>query len=62
MARVTTELSADDLSRLIDGLDGTGSDTTPAERAHTEELLHRLCGLFVQVNDQELKARPSLGY
>jgi len=62
MTRVTTELSADDLSRLIEGLDGTASDTTQAERAHTEELLHRLCCLFQQAIDQELKARPSLGY
>ena len=54
MARIATELSADDLSRLIEGLDGTASDTTPEEREHTEQLMERLVCLFDQVMRLEL--------
>ena len=37
------KLSSDDLSRLIDGLEGTSHlDTTPEEQEHTDQLLRRL--------------------
>ena len=62
MARITTELSADDLSRLIEGLDGTASDTTDAVRRHTEELTARLLCLFLQVWDTEEKAINGTAY
>ena len=37
------KLSPNDLSRLIDGLEGTSHlDETPEEQKHTDELLSRL--------------------
>lgn len=41
------DLSCDDLSRLIDGLEGTSHlDSTDEEQKHTDELLARLTLIF----------------
>lgn len=41
------DLSLDDLSRLIDGLEGTTQlDSTEKEQQHTDELLGRLVLIF----------------
>ena len=57
MARITTALSADDLSRLIDALHETpGLDENEAEKAHTEELIARLLCLFEQAMAQVIQA------
>ena len=56
MARITTALSADDLSRLIDGLEGTAHlDVEPIDRDRTDQLLCRLINLFDQVMAEELQ-------
>lgn len=56
MARITTALSADDLSRLIDGLHETPElDEDEAEKAHTDELIARLLCLFNQAMAEELQ-------
>ena len=40
-------LSLDDISRLIDGLEGTADlDTTTEEQQHTDQLLRRLVTAF----------------
>ena len=40
-------LSLDDLSRLIDAVEGTAHlDTTTEEQQHTDQLLHRLVTAF----------------
>ena len=50
------KLSPDDLSRLIDGLEGTSHlDTTPEEQKHTEELLRRLVGAFDIHNERQFE-------
>ena len=54
MARINTALSADDLSRLIDGLEGTAHlDEDEMDQAHTEQLMARLLCLFDQAMKQE---------
>ena len=56
MARITTALSADDLSRLIDGLEGTSHlDEEPIDQDRTNQLLCRLVNLFDQVMAEELQ-------
>lgn len=56
MARVTTALSADDLSRLIDGLEGTSNlDIDPIDQDSTDQLLCRLVNLFDQIMVEELE-------
>jgi hypothetical protein len=56
MARITTALSADDLSRLIDGLEGTRDlDVEPIDQDRTDQLLCRLVNLFDQVMADELQ-------
>ena len=56
MARITTALSADDLSRLIDGLEGTSDlDVEPIDQDRTDQLLCRLINLFDQVMAEELQ-------
>lgn len=56
MARITTALSADDLSRLIDALQATPQlDEDEADQAHTEQLTARLLCLFDQAMAQELQ-------
>ena len=56
MARINTALSADDLSRLIDGLEGTAHlDEEPIDQDRTDQLLSRLVCLFDQVMKQELQ-------
>ena len=48
------KLSSDDLSRLIDGLEGTSHlDKTPEEQEHTDELLRRLVAAFDTSNDRQ---------
>ena len=48
------KLSSDDLSRLIDGLEGTSHlDTTPEEQRHTDELLRRLTHAFDISKDRQ---------
>lgn len=48
------KLSSDDLSRLIDGLEGTSQlDTTPAEQEHTDQLLQRLVAAFQSSPDRQ---------
>ena len=60
MARVTTSLSADDLSRLIDGLQETPHlDHDEMDQAHTAHLLQRLLCLFDQVMKEELQPYES---
>lgn len=60
MARVTTALSADDLSRLIDGLQETPHlDQDEPDQAHTAYLLQRLLCLFDQVMKEELQPYES---
>ena len=50
------KLSSDDLSRLIDGLEGTSElDTTPAEQQHTEELIQRLLVAFQAHPDRQMQ-------
>ncbi len=56
MARVTTALSADDLSRLIDGLEGTVHlDIDPIDQDRADQLLCRLVNLFDQIMAEELE-------
>jgi len=56
MARINTALSADDLSRLIDGLEGTSHlDEEPIDKDRTDHLLSRLVNLFDQVMAEELQ-------
>ena len=56
MARVNTSLSADELSRLIDGLEGTSHlDTEAIDQSFTDGLLKRLVCLFDQAMAEELK-------
>jgi len=56
MARIETKLSANDLSRLIDGLEGTSHlDSEEIDQAHTDQLLSRLINLFDQVMKSELQ-------
>ena len=56
MARINTALSADDISRLIDGLEGTAHlDEEPIDQDRTDQLLSRLVCLFDQVMKQELQ-------
>ena len=56
MARVTTSLSADDLSRLIDGLQETPHlDQDEMDQAHTAQLRQRLLCLFDQLQMEELQ-------
>ena len=56
MARITTALSADDLSRLIDGLEGTSHlNEEPIDQDRTDQLLCRLVNLFDQVMAEELQ-------
>ena len=56
MARINTALSADDISRLIDGLEGTAHlDEEPIDQDRTDHLLSRLVCLFDQVMKQELQ-------
>jgi len=60
MARITTALSADDLSRLIDGLQETPHlDQDEPDQAHTAQLLQRLLNLFDQVMKEELQPYES---
>ena len=48
------KLSSDDLSRLIDGLEGTSHlDTTPEEQEHADQLLRRLVTAFDNSNDRQ---------
>ena len=62
MARVTTSLSADDLSRLIDGLQETPHiDQDEPDQAHTAQLLQRLLCLFDQVMKEELQPYENAG-
>jgi len=50
------KLSPDDLSRLIDGLEGTSHlDTTPEEQEHTDQLLRRLVTAFDISNDRQFE-------
>jgi len=56
MARITTALSADDLSRLIDGLEGTSHlDVDPIDQDRTDQLICRLVNLFDQAMAKELQ-------
>jgi hypothetical protein len=56
MARINTALSADDLSRLIDGLEGTSHlDVEPIDQDRTDQLLCRLVNLFDQVMAEEMQ-------
>ena len=56
MARINTALSPDDLSRLIDGLEGTSHlDKEPIDKDRTDQLLCRLVNLFEQVMAEELQ-------
>ena len=56
MAQINTALSADDISRLIDGLEGTAHlDEEPIDQDRTDQLLSRLVCLFDQVMKQELQ-------
>ncbi len=56
MARITTALSADDLSRLIDGLEGTTHlDEEPIDKDRTDQLLCRLVDLFDDAMAEELQ-------
>lgn len=50
----TNQLSSDDLSRLIDALEGTSHlDTTEAEQQHTADLLRRLLAAFDNCPDRQ---------
>ncbi len=56
MARINTALSADDLNRLIDGLEGTSHlDVEPIDQDRTDQLLCRLVNLFDQVMAEKLQ-------
>lgn len=56
MAVIHTALTADELSRLIDGLEGTAHlDTDQIDQDYTDGLLKRLVCLFDQVMADELK-------
>ena len=47
-------LSRDDLSRLIDALEGTSHlDTTTEEQDHTEGLIKRLTLAFINHHDSQ---------
>lgn len=54
MARITTALSAVDLDRLIDALEGTAHlDEDAIDQDHTEHLRSRLTCLYDQLMAQE---------
>ena len=56
MARINTALSPVDLSRLIDGLEGTSHlDVDPIDQDRTDQLLCRLVNLFDQAMAEELQ-------
>ena len=56
MTRINTALSPDDLSRLIDGLEGTSHlDVDPIDQDRTDQLLCRLVNLFDQAMAEELQ-------
>ena len=62
MARVTTSLSADELCRLIDGLQETPHlDKDEMDQAHTAQLLQRLLCLFDQLMMAELQPYENAG-
>jgi len=49
------DLSCDDLSRLIDGLEGTSQhDNTEKEQQHTDELLARLVLIFEEEMEHQV--------
>ena len=55
----TNQLSSDDLSRLIDALEGTSHlDTTEAEQQHTDDLLKRLVNAFDISSDRQFTLLP----
>ena len=50
------KFSPNDLSRLIDALEGTSHlDTTPEEQKHTDELLRRLTKAFDISNERQFE-------
>ena len=59
MKTTNLRLSADDLARLIDGLEGTThQDTTEAEQDHTDDLLRRLVEAFQPLSREQLSLLP----